>query len=415
MRKIIIAWLAMLTTLAAVLAAVLGSASGPVNAATIVTTKAAPASAVTAASTSSAGLTEVSCVAADFCMGVGSGSAADHGPTDPIAMVWNGSRWRSTAVSLPKGWRAGALEDVSCASTAYCVAVGDYFKTTGSSRVPVAVTWNGRAWAAARRLPSLAGSGPYAVGISCPAQRHCVVSVAANPTPKSGQAFIDVLTGATWTVHALTPPKGSQASFDAVSCASVTHCVTTGVVYHPRSETPLLALWNGKALSTMKAVENFPAEFDGVSCPSARSCVMVGTWFTGPADLGYYGIWNGSIWKGARILPQPKAMVVASPSAVSCPVPTKCLAVGFDRVPGKNNAYPNQALAEFFNGRSWTRLSVPAPAGAADTEFNGVSCVSATNCVAVGSTVYGTNPKTYRVTALTGIWNGKRWRLVPTA
>jgi hypothetical protein len=216
-------------------------------------------------------------------------------------------------------------------------------------------------------------------------------------------------------VHALTPAKGSQASSIAVSCASVTHCVITGIVYNPRGEAPLLALWNGRALSTMKAVENFPAEFDGLSCPSARSCVVVGTWFTGPADLGYYGIWNGSIWKGAKILPQPKTMVVASPSAVSCPVPTQCLAVGFDRVPGKNNAYPNQALAEFFNGKSWTRLSVPAPAGAADTEFTGVSCLSATSCVAVGSTVYGTNPKTYRETALAGIWNGKRWRLVPAA
>jgi hypothetical protein len=414
MRKIIIAGLAMLTTLAAVFAAVLGTASGPVSAAVVATTKAAPAAAVTAANTSSVGLAGVSCVAADFCAAVGSRSAAEHAPNHPIAMIWNGARWRSTAVSLPKGWAGGELEGVSCASTAYCVAVGDFFKNN-SSLVPVAVTWNGRAWTAARALPSPAGSRPFAIGVSCAAVRHCVASVGANPTDKSGQAFIDVLAGTTWTLHALTPAKGSQASVDNVSCSSVTHCVITGLVNTRLGQTPLLALWNGKALSTMKATENFPAEFDGVSCPSARSCVTVGTWFTGPADLGYYGIWNGSIWKGARILPQPKAMVLASPSAVSCPVTTRCLAVGLDRVPGKNNAYPNQALAEFFNGRGWTRLSVPAPAGAADTEFNGVSCVSATNCVAVGSTVYFTNPKTSHVTALTGIWNGKHWRLVPAA
>jgi hypothetical protein len=416
MRKIIIAGLAMLTTLAAVLAAVLGSGSGPVNAAVVATTKAAPASAVTAASTNTSlvNLAGVSCVAADFCVAVGFRSASDLAPRHPIAMIWNGVRWRSTEVSLPKGWPGGELASVSCASAVYCAAVGGYFKTN-SSLIPVAVTWNGRAWTAARALPSVAGSRPYATDISCAAARHCVVSVAANPTPKSGQAFIDVLAGATWTVHALTPAKGSQASGENVSCSSVTHCVITGEVYTRPGEAPLLALWNGKALSTMKATENFPAEFDGLSCPSARSCVTVGTWFTGPADLGYYGIWNGSIWKGARILPQPKAMVLASPSAVSCPVTTRCLAVGFDRVPGKNNAYPNQALAEFFNGRGWTRLSVPAPAGAADTEFAGVSCVSATSCVAVGSTVYFTNPKTSHVTALTGIWNGKHWRLVPAA
>jgi hypothetical protein len=414
MRTIIIAGLAMLTTLAAVLAAVLGSASGPVSAAVVVTTKAAPAAAVAAAGASLVDLGQVSCVTADFCMGVGSRSAAYGASSHPIAMIWNGARWRSTAVSLPKGWLSGTLEDVSCASATYCMADGDYFKSE-SARFPVAVIWNGRAWAAARRLPSLAGSGPFATYVSCAAPGHCVVSVAANPMPKSGQAFIDVLAGTTWTLHALTPVKGSEASFYAVSCVSVTHCVITGVVYNPRGEAPLLALWNGKALSTMKAVENFPAEFDGVSCPSARSCVMVGTWFTGPTDLGYYGIWNGSIWKGARILPQPKAMVLASPSAVSCPVTTQCLAVGFDRVPGKNDTYPNQALAEFFNGRGWTRLSVPTPAGAADTEFTGVSCVSATSCMAVGSAVYGTNPKKYRETSLDAVWNGKKWRLVPAA
>ena len=414
MRKIIIAGLAMLTTLAAVLAVVLGSAGGPVNAAVVATTEAAPASAVAAASTSTSleSLAGVSCVAADFCVAVGFRSATDVAPRRPTAMIWNGARWRSAAVSLPKGWAGGELAGVSCASAVFCAAVGDFFRTN-SSDTPVAVTWNGRAWTAARALPGLAGSRPFATGVSCAAARHCVVGVAANPAPKSGQVFIDVLAGTTWTVHAQTPAKGSQASSGNVSCSSVTHCVIAGEVYAHSGVTPLLALWNGQALSTMKAVESFPAEFAGVSCPSARSCVTVGTWFTGSADLGYYGIWNGTIWKGARILPQPKAMVVASPSAVSCPVTTRCLAVGFDRVPGKNNAYPNQALAEFFNGRGWTRLSVPAPAGAADTQFNGVSCVSATNCVAVGSTVYGT--KTYRETALTGFWNGKRWRLVPAA
>ena len=173
MRKIIIAGLAMLTTLAAVLAAVLGSASGPVSAATIVTAKAAPASVVAAASTNAGlvNLAGVSCVAADFCAAVGIRAASDVGARHPIAMIWNGARWRSTAVSLPKGWLGGELESVSCRSTAYCVAVGDFFKNS-SSIVPVAVTWNGRAWTAARALPSPAGSRSFAIGVSCTAVRH---------------------------------------------------------------------------------------------------------------------------------------------------------------------------------------------------------------------------------------------------
>jgi hypothetical protein len=406
MRKIIIAVLAMLTTLGAVLAVLLGSPASPVEA-----TTAAPANGVTTASTTTSlfDLADVSCVSANFCVTVGGKQASARAPRLPLAMIWNGARWRETATPVLKSGPGGDLSSVSCTSSSYCVAVGNYFKNK-SSDIPVAVTWNGRAWTT-RALPSLAGGLPYAEGISCAAAQHCVVGFVANPMPKSGQVFIDVLTGATWAVHALTPPKGSEfAAFDSVSCVSVTHCVLAGVVYDRVGESSLLAAWNGKALSTMKATASFPAFMDGVSCASAKSCVAVGTWFTGPADLGYYGLWNGRIWKGARVLPQPKTMPVSNPGAVSCATPASCLAVGYFRVPVKGN-YPNQALAEVFNGKSWTQLSVPAVAGAADAGFSAVSCLSATSCVAVGAADYGTPPK-YSISALTGFWNGKSWRLV---
>jgi hypothetical protein len=408
MRKIIIAGLAMLTTLGAMLAVLLGSSASPVEA-----TTAATANAVTTASKTTLlpQLTDVSCVSANFCAAVGSSLTSTRSARIPLALIWNGARWRETATPLPKGGSVGYLSSVSCTSSSYCVAVGNYFKNK-SSDIPVAITWNGRAWTT-RALPSLAGGQPYAEGISCAAARHCVVGFVANPMPKSGQVFIDVLTGATWAVHALTPPKGSEfASFNSVSCVSATHCVLAGVVYLRVGEASLLAAWNGKALSTMKATASLPAFMEGVSCASAKNCVAVGTWFTGPADLGYYGLWNGSIWKGARVLPQPKTMPLSSPVAVSCATPTSCLAVGYFRfsVPVKGN-YADEPLAEVFNGRSWTRLSVPAVAGAADTIFSAVSCLSATSCVAVGNTDSGT-PPTYSVTALTGFWNGKSWRLV---
>ncbi|HEX4092878.1 MAG TPA: RNA polymerase sigma factor [Trebonia sp.] len=78
--------------------------------------------------------------------------------------------------------------------------------------------------------------------------------------------------------------------------------------------------------------------------------------------------------------------------------------------PVKGN-YPNQPLAEFYNGKSRTRLGAPAPKSAADAQLTSVSCVSAARCVAVGTIVYGSAP-TYRATALTAFWNGKTWRTV---
>jgi len=237
MRKIIIAGLAMLTVLAAVLAAVLGSPANPVKASAVTVNAAAAArvSAATAASTRTSpsplvvNLAGVSCVSVNFCAAVGTQAASARAHYVPVSMIWNGARWRKTAVSLPKGWLAGYLRGVSCTSAAYCVAVGQYSKSD-SATIPVAVTWNGRAWTA-KALPSLAGGRAFADGISCAAARHCAVAFDSNPMPRTGQAFIDVLTAAKWTVHALTPPKGSEfAAFDAVSCVSVTHCVIAGFV-----------------------------------------------------------------------------------------------------------------------------------------------------------------------------------------
>ena len=81
MRKIIIAGLAMLTTLGAVLAAMLGSPASPVKATTAATVEAATAARVSAATTASTSthlldLAGVSCVSANFCAAVGNQAAS---------------------------------------------------------------------------------------------------------------------------------------------------------------------------------------------------------------------------------------------------------------------------------------------------------------------------------------------------
>ena len=101
-----------------------------------------------------------------------------------------------------------------------------------------------------------------------------------------------------------------------------------------------------------------------------------------------------------------KAMVVSSRLAVSCAVPTRCLAGYPGAVKG---GYPNRALAEFFNGESLTPLQRAVPAGAADTDFFAMT-LSATRSVAVGAFArLAAVVLRYR---LTGFWNGKSWKLV---
>jgi hypothetical protein len=68
-----------------------------------------------------------------------------------------------------------------------------------------------------------------------------------------------------------------------------------------------------------------------------------------------------------------------------------------------------KAAAVTWNGKAWAVTSVPAPGKGKGSLFNGVTCLTASSCVAVGQLgpAVSTNG-----TGLSSSWNGKNWRLV---
>src|SRR5579863_7317872 len=67
--------------------------------------------------------------------------------------------------------------------------------------------------------------------------------------------------------------------------------------------------------------------------------------------------------------------------SISCVRPQACVVVG------TYWNYTEQAhatLAEIFNGSEWSVQSTPNPAGAVESSLDGVSCLAATECFAVG-------------------------------
>lgn len=113
-------------------------------------------------------------------------------------------------------------------------------------------------------------------------------------------------------------------------------------------------------------------------------------------------LWNGTAW-GAQPLGQPPSGA-ASLTGVSCVSTTSCVAVG--SVVGSNSA--QKPLAETWNGSSWA--AQPATTLPARGDLASVSCTSPRSCVAVG---YGF--RRAGVTApLVEIWNGQSWRAEST-
>ncbi len=396
-RKIVIAGLAAV--------AALSGAIGPAGAASADAASVTPASGNAASGTPASGaaaapaqaLYGVSCVSAKYCVAVGSG------PSGPLALLWNGATWRKTAVPLPAGSSQGYLLSVSCPSAAYCVAVGRY----GMQPIVYTLveTWNGKAWTPST-LPG--GYGTYAASVSCGAVRDCVAVGELYPLSLGEvQPFAESLRGTTWTMRTVSLPAGAvSATLSAVSCASAARCVAAGEYYTARGGSLLFQSWNGTAFTRMKAaVPAGTPVLGGVSCAAAANCSAVAVSGSTYPFTSFAEHWNGKQWSVLRVA-WPKGTANPVLVGVSCAAPGRCVAVGDFGTTAKSVV--SRAAAASYNGGAWTGVLLPAPPAGQSSTLGSVSCVSATECVAVGQVGPSSGATS---SALAGFWNGKRWRL----
>jgi hypothetical protein len=155
------------------------------------------------------------------------------------------------------------------------------------------------------------------------------------------------------------------------------------------------------------------SELEGVYCTSAASCWAVGNYEKNGANLDQVVHWNGKKWSEATV-PSPGGTASGDVSelfGVRCVSAKACWAVGTYE---KNYASLGQALR--WDGKRWSRVTVPDPGGILSgdfTELFDVSCTSASSCWAAGEYgSYGTVSEVILNLALR--WNGKRWARVTT-
>jgi streptogramin lyase len=263
---------------------------------------------------------------------------------------------------------------VSCGSATSCMAIGGSFVER----------WNGSEWSLMATPPSLPGTEPGGFSaVDCFSATKCVVIGSDRPTEHSSVPVAKYWNGSEWSVQELpVPTENHFIDFRDIDCPSASECMAVGDDQTLSGHFVLLAeRWNGTSWSVVSAekVVSYENTFNGVSCGSTSGCMAVGYYWT-PGGTSYALVeqWSGS---GFTIASAPNPGGSKQDLwGVSCVTTSWCMAVGTYSLSGESTGH---AIAAKWNGSAWTLLSVPEyPPVLA--ELTGVSCASTTSCAAIG-------------------------------
>ena len=187
-----------------------------------------------------------------------------------------------------------------------------------------------------------------------------------------------------------------------VSCLTASSCIAVGKTGSTEGKNLVGEYWNGTEWKLQSVNEKASAtSLLGVSCTSSTACEAVG--IVGKTDKGAAAAWNGTEWK-SQTMPPPVAGSLNQFNSVSCSSSTNCMAVGYLLYIGGISGD-----AERWNGEEWKVVSVVKPTGSTEWELRGVSCTSATACIAIGNYYTSSGGRT-----LAESWNGTEWKIQTT-
>ncbi len=349
------------------------------------------------------------------------------------------------ATAATSGWYVATVpgtgaDDVplgsTCANALQCWAVGVSLTNLGGgsqqSVSPLIESWNGSAWTLVTPLlPAGDGGGLFGAtcvnGSDCWAVGALVVSGAQNPTG----TLIEHWDGTQWSVVPSPTPSGPGvvgAFLNGVSCASATSCFAVGYATDANGNnlTDVIEQWNGSTWNIVPGAATGQAfdELTGIQCLSADNCWAVGN--AGPAqqmsnflpvfpgavgDQGLIEHWDGSAWSIVPSVSEP-APNGGYLSGLECVGVSDCWASGATT---DDSGTASGILMEHWDGSTWTDASASVPGSTSPGLLSGISCVSAVQCWAAGSTgSFNNGGSGAQLQSLVEYWNGSSWSVQPS-
>jgi hypothetical protein len=450
-------------------------------------------------------LLSVSCTSTTACTAVGRYylKKGKTGKPEYLPMIerWSSEKWVLQTAPSPEGSQYGELHGVACPSPEVCVAVGSLTSSSGNA---AALRWNGTEWTS----QEMSSAVTKLAGVSCWTTEACTAVGGGLGAPTAAR-----WSNKEWTVEAMPSPIGPKESnlygngglVEAVSCSGPTQCIAVGRVSREAEGTTMAELWNGSQWSTQGAPRPNEGMLFAIACATSINCTTVGSFHgynykeslhtaalaesaslppigkpsletttatnttAAGATLGAvvdaegattayhfeYGLEKGkyetsssevgvgfyrvkvpvtqpvtgltlgttyhfrvvatnalgtvygedhafttAVW-GLESFPSPSSAKWTAPRELSCVSSTECIAVGAYQ----SSTSVETPLAEKWNGAAWATQTAAVPSGALWSALADVSCTSSTACTAVGR--YENSSKT-EVT-LAERWNGSEW------
>ncbi len=267
----------------------------------------------------------ISCPSADSCIAVGAKGDAAKGEGRTFGASYNGRTWTVQSTPSPPTSTGDTLQSVDCPTPASCWAVGAVNGATPEVAVLVE-HWNGGAWAV-ERAPAPGESRLYAV--SCSSAVNCWAVGESHVAEPPYSPLAEHWNGKIWTTVAV---PGSNGGLTAVTCVDAGGRWATGTT---NGLDLVLHLVGGawRRVSTAPTA----SRYGGIACPGVDECVAVGEGYLAGTHGEFAGggaFWNGTAWTS---LTDSKKANQATFSAVACPSPGECLAVGSNTEPGSAN------------------------------------------------------------------------------
>ena len=244
----------------------------------------------------------------------------------------------------------------------------------------------------------------------------CLAPLAANAA-----------TGATWSVVSTQDPGQTDNRLYGVACSTPSTCWAVGdyfdgTEYRTLIERSTAAGWvvvpSPNSSSNATTNSNLENALTSVTCVASGPCFAAGYWYDGQNEAHTLIEENsGSGWALVKSADVAPALVDDILEGITCVSAVDCWAVGESLVPGFFGVpfvpipgTPAQTLTEHWNGRAWSVVS------SADTSFSenildGVACSAAANCWAVGIDATGSSA----YDALIEHYNGSAWSIVGAA